>query len=127
MPWLCDFCGWENLVDDRVARQEPACIRCGHRRGEREATIRALQDNIARLQEEIRGSTALVARTAALIEDCWAEISRLADTHDRAVKDREQAHRDLEEKKTRLQELESLDPAVRRVAPDQVSLFPGVV
>lgn len=32
MPWICEFCGWENLNDDRVGRREPSCTRCNHQR-----------------------------------------------------------------------------------------------
>ena len=52
MPWVCEYCGTENFQDDRIAMQEPACLRCGRRRGDLAASIEALQTRIARLRKE---------------------------------------------------------------------------
>lgn len=38
--WICKFCGWENYQDDKIARQEPSCVKCGFQKDEMETKIK---------------------------------------------------------------------------------------
>ena len=85
MPWICEFCGRENLQDERVGRNEPACIRCGHRRGERATAIKELQATITRLEED-RAYSATIRHYKGRHRRLWTELHGFADKHDQAVR-----------------------------------------
>lgn len=122
MPWTCEYCGLENLQDDRIAMQEPACLRCGHRRGERTQKIQTLEFAIERIRTWDREYVAKIERLTALYDSTWAEIDRIAAERDGLYKERHENALDLEVKKERLAALQAVDPTARRVAEDQSTL-----
>ena len=123
MPWICEFCGRENLQDERVGRNEPACIRCGHRRGERATAIKELQATITRLSEEDRAYSATIRHYKGVIDGLWTELHGFADKHDQAVKEQYENSIILQEAIQRLQALEkNINPATRQIAEDQRTL-----
>ena len=122
MPWTCEYCGLENLQDDRIALQEPACLRCGHRRGERAAAIKDLQAKIARLSEEDRAYTAKIRHYKSVINDLWTELHGFEDKHDTAVKEQYEYSLILQEAEGRLRVLLAIDPAARQIAEGQSTL-----
>lgn len=122
MPWTCEYCGLENYNDDRIALKEPACPRCGHRRGERAATIKELQAKISRLREEDRAYSARIRHYKSVIDDLWAELHGFEGKHDSAVKEQSENYLDLQEAEGRLRVLLAIDPAARQIAEDQRTL-----
>ncbi len=122
MTWICEFCGWENPNDDRIALKEPSCIRCGRRRGERTAQIAELEADIKRLQEWDREYTAKITRYHALIEDLRAQLAEAEDEHDRTVREQHLSFQELQEKMEKLRALKAGDPPSRMIAEDQVLL-----
>lgn len=125
MPWTCEYCGWENLQDDRVGMQEPSCPRCHLRRGSLEANIVDLLEEIDGLQEDDRVCVDQIRHYKSVIEDLWTELHGYEDRHDTAVRE----HRDnltaLEIAREKLRKLQAIAPTGRRVAEDQHTL-PGV-
>lgn len=122
MPWTCEYCGRENLQDDRIALQEPACLRCGHRRGERAAAIKDLQARIARLSEEDRAYTAKIRHYKSVIDGLWTELHGFEDKHDTAVQEQYEYSLILQEAEGRLRVLLAIDPAARQIAEGQGTL-----
>ena len=122
MPWTCEYCGTENLNDDRVALQEPSCPRCGHRRGERAATMKELRAEIERLTEEDRAYSARIRHYESVAEGMRAELSQIEDKHDQAVKEQYGNFLDLQEAEGRLRVLVAINPRPRQVTEDQSTL-----
>lgn len=121
--WTCEFCGWENVNDDRIALKEPACIRCGHYRGERAAKIAELEGDIKRLNEWDREYTARITRYHTLIEDLRDELAKTEDEHDRTVREQYLNLQEVQEKMEKLRALKDGDPPSRVIAADQVLLY----
>ena len=122
MPWVCEYCGLENLQDDRIAMQEPACLRCGHRRGERTQKIQTLEFAIERIRTWDREYVAKIERLTALYDSTWAELDRIAEERERVRKERHENSLDLQAKTERLEALKAIDPTARRVAEGQKTL-----
>lgn len=122
MPWTCEYCGRENLQDDRVGRKEPQCVRCGHQRGERTKNIKTLEFAIERITAWDREYAEKIERLTAQYEDTWAELDRIAAERERVRKERHENSLDLQAKIERLAALQAIDPAARRVTEDQSTL-----
>jgi len=122
MPWTCEYCGLENLQDDRIAIQEPPCLRCGHRRGERAAAIKDLQSRIAILREEDRAYTAAIRHYKSVIDDLWTELQGFEDKHDTAVKEQHEYSLILQEAEARLRDLLATGPRPWQMPEDQSTL-----
>lgn len=122
MPWICEFCGWENHQYDRVGREEPACIRCRLHRGSRATAIDELQDRISGLQEDDRACVDRIRHYKSVIEDLWTELHGFEDRHDEAVREHRDNITDLEIAQARLTELQTLASPGRRVTGDQTTL-----
>ncbi|MDD2813827.1 MAG: hypothetical protein PHF53_10495 [Bacteroidales bacterium] len=122
MPWTCEYCGCENLQDDRVGRREPQCVRCNHQRGERTAKIKTLEFAIGRIKVWDREHAEKIERLTSQYEDTWAELDRIAAERESVRKERHENSLDLQAKQERLAALQALDPTARRVAEDQSTL-----
>lgn len=122
MSWTCEFCGWENLQDDRVGGKEPACVRCSLRRGSRAAAIEELQDRISSLQENDRACVAQIRHYKSVIDNLWTELHGFEDKHDEAVKEHRDNTLDLQIAEAQLRELRAVNPTARRVTEDQRTL-----
>jgi len=122
MPWTCEYCGRENQNDDRVGMQEPACLRCGHRRGERAAAVKDLQTRIAILREEDRAYTAAIRHYKSVIDGLWTELHGFEDKHDTAVKEQYENSLTLQEAEGRLRVLLAIAPTHRQTPEDQITL-----
>jgi len=122
MPWTCEFCGRENLNDDRIGRKEPSCIRCGHKRGERTQNIQTLEFAIERITAWDKEYAAKIQRLTALYDSTWAELDRIAEEHDALVKEQYDNSLDLQAKTERLEALKAINPTGRRVTEDQSTL-----
>ena len=122
MPWECEFCGRENLQDDRVGRQEPQCVRCGHRRGERTKNIKTLEFAIGRITAWDKEYVSKIERLTALYDSTWAELDRIAAEREDLYKERHENALDLQAKQERLAALQAIDPAARQIAEGQSTL-----
>ncbi|MFA7121648.1 MAG: hypothetical protein WC277_09210 [Bacilli bacterium] len=122
MPWICEYCGCENLQDDRVGHQEPQCVRCTHHRGERTSKIQTLEFAIERITAWDKEYASKIERLTALYENTWSELDRIAAEHESVRKERHENALDLQAKKERLAALQAIDPTARRVAEDQSTL-----
>ncbi|MFA5408277.1 MAG: hypothetical protein WC343_05845 [Bacilli bacterium] len=122
MPWICEFCGRENLQDDRVGRQEPQCVRCGHRRGERTKNIKTLEFAIGRITAWDKEYVSKIERLTALYDSTWAELDRIAAEREDLYKERHENALDLQAKQERLAALQAIDPAARQIAEGQSTL-----
>ena len=122
MPWICEFCGWENLNDDRVGRREPSCTRCNHQRGERTAKIKTLKFAIERITAWDQEYASKIEHLTALYEGTWAELDRIAAERESIRKERHENALDLQAKKERLEALKAIDPTARKPAADQRTL-----
>jgi hypothetical protein len=122
MPWTCEYCGWENLQDDRIALEEPPCIRCSHRRGERTQNIQTLEFAIERITAWDKEYAAKIQRLTALYDSTWAELDRIAEEHDALVKEQYENSIDLQAKTERLEALKAINPAPRQMPEDQSTL-----
>ena len=47
--WICSFCGCENHQDDKIAMQEPSCMRCGSQKGKMEKMRDVSESHLADL------------------------------------------------------------------------------
>lgn len=126
MAWTCEFCGRENLNDDRIALQEPACPRCGHRRGERTATIKDLQAKIALLSEADQAYSAKIRHYRGAIDGLWTELHQFEEKHDTAVKEQYENYLDLQEAEGRLRVLIAINPSARQPPAEDQSTLKGV-
>jgi len=122
MPWTCEYCGRENQNDDRVGMQEPACLRCGHRRGERAAAVKDLQARIAVLREADSAYTATIRHYKSVIDGLWTELHGFEDKHDTAVKEQYENSLTLQEAEGRLRVLLAIAPTHRQTPEDQSTL-----
>ena len=122
MPWVCEYCGCENLQDDRVGRQEPRCVRCTHQRGERTAKIKTLEFAIGRITTWDQEYASKIERLDALYDTTREELYRIAEEHDTLAKERHENALDLQAKKERLETLKALDPTARKPTADQRTL-----
>ena len=122
MPWSCEFCGRENHLDDRIANQEPSCLRCGHRRGERAATIKELQAEIERRTEQDRAYTAQIQHYKSVLDGLWTELHGFEDKHDTAVNEQNDNLLDLQAAEGRLRVLAAINPLPRQITEDQSTL-----
>ena len=122
MPWICEFCGLENLQDDRVGRQEPQCVRCGHRRGERTKNIKTLEFAIGRITAWDKEYVSKIERLTALYDSTWAELDRIAAEREDLYKERHENALDLQAKQERLAALQAINPCPRQIAEGQSTL-----
>ena len=125
MPWTCEYCGWENLQDDRVGMREPSCLRCGHKRGERAKKIQTLEFSIGRIKAWDREYVQKIQRLTDLYDSTWEELDRIAAEHEGVIKERHENALDLQAKEESLAALRAIDPAPRQLTEDQRTL-PGV-
>jgi len=132
MPWICEFCGRENLQDDRVALQEPACIRCGHRRNSLTDSlteqIKELRDNYSNLTDWQTDCSRTVQRLEALYDAAWHEVSDLTVRKAAAIDQLSEARALVASARRDLEALEALaaclpDHQGRRLAEDQTPLL----
>lgn len=125
MPWTCEHCGWENLQDDRVGREEPACIRCGKRRFSRVVEIDDLKETIDRCKQWEWEYRKKVEHKTGIIEDLRATLDNEIYEHGKLLAERLENQKELDAAQKRLHNLETRGKPERHITPDQRPL-PGV-
>jgi len=122
MPWVCEFCGWENHQDDRVGLEEPACIRCGHRRFSQVVEINDLIETIDRCKQWEWEYGERVECKTSIIEDLRATLGNEIYEHNKLLAERLENQKELAAAQKRLHNLETRGRPGRHITPDQLTL-----
>ena len=125
MTWICEFCGRENYQSDRIALKEPACLRCGNRRGSKDKRIAELESRIEALTKWDRDYAEKIEHLEEVTASLWAEIAANATEHDALLDERKENHDDLLKARAKLQVIKDLYTPGRVIAKDQRMLVGG--
>ncbi|MDD4455372.1 MAG: hypothetical protein PHI67_08700 [Candidatus Methanomethylophilaceae archaeon] len=125
MTWICEFCGRENYQSDRIALKEPACLRCGNRRGSKDKRIAELESRIEALTKWDRDYAEKIEHLEEVNASLWDEIASNAIDHDNLLDERKENHDDLLKARAKLQALKDLYTPGRVIAKDQRILVEG--
>jgi chromosome segregation ATPase len=125
MTWICEFCGRENYQSDRIALKEPACLRCGNRRGSKDKRIARLEEEITLLTKIDRDYAEKIEHLEEVNASLWDEIASNAIDHDNLLNERKEILQSLIKVREKLQALKDIYTPGRVIAKDQRTLIGG--
>lgn len=118
MSWICPWCGWENVQDDRIGRDEPKCVRCKHERTTREEIQKKQEGKLADIEKEIREIHQHLDPIIWELDDLYSEVAKLEMERDDYRKDLNE----LLKEKADLERFVLPEGFAHQIAPDQAKL-----
>jgi DNA-directed RNA polymerase subunit RPC12/RpoP len=126
MTWICVWCGRENHQEDRIALQDPTCMRCGMKRANSKQVQEQIEVKLLQTRREIATTGDTIKHHQEflwLLENRLQEIYEEMEPHKREI---ESARKYLNEQKSELEKLEAVEihtTPVKYIAPTQTRLI----
>jgi len=95
-PWICPYCGYENLRDPLNARDKPACTGCNSAMSTPEDVQDQIQVQIDDYEVILKNQNICLTRCREMVESQKSELADVQRAYDGAAKEIKESQTELD-------------------------------